>query len=418
VAFPFSVVALSGSAQAQQLAAQNYVREKHAPRHQLGPLSIHRHERIRVGYFSADFHNHATSYLIAELLEEHDKTRFEVFGMSFGPDSKDDMRQRVAAACEHFIDLRDRTDNEVAALARELQIDIAVDLKGYTLDSRTGIFAQRAAPVQVNYLGYPGTMGAPYIDYLIADKILIPDGQRAHYTEKIVCLPDCYQPNDRRRRIAESMPSRAEHGLPNGFVFCCFNNSYKITPPVFDRWMHILTQIDGSVLWLLEDTPSVKFNLRRAAQARNVDPDRLVFAAWRTLPEHLARYRLADLFLDTLPYNAHTTASDALWAGVPVLTCTGSTFAGRVAASLLTAVGLPELIVTDPDQYETLAVALARDPQRLVALRTRLQTHRDRAALFDTPRYARHLEFAYERMVERARAGRPPAHIDVPRLPH
>jgi protein O-GlcNAc transferase len=417
VAFPFNVLALSGSASAQRRAAETYVRTKWPPNDTLGSPQPHDHGRIRIGYFSADFHDHATTYLMAELLETHDRQRFEVFCFSFGPDAQDEMRRRVVAACDRFIDVRSQSDEDVARLARTLEIDIAVDLKGFTQDCRAGIFAYRAAPIQAGYLGYPGTMGAPYIDYLIADEVLIPADSRSHFVEKIVYLPDSYQVNDRRRRVADRTPSRAECGLPDGFVFCCFNNSYKISPHVFDRWMRILAQVGGAVLWLLEDNPAVTANLRREASARNIDPDRLVFAPRLNLPEHLARHRLADLFLDTLPCNAHTTASDALWVGVPVLTFTGEAFAGRVAASLLQAVGLTELIVRDADRYESLAVELAHDPQHLGQIRRQLRGVRDNAPLFDTPRFTRHLEQAYSQMVDRCRSGLAPDHLSIPRLP-
>ena len=297
---------------------------------------------------------------MAELFERHDRGRFELVGISYGPDNRDEMRIRLSAAFDHFVDVRTKTDSEVAALSRDLGIDIAVDLKGFTEEARTGIFSRRAAPIQVNYLGYPGTMAAPYMDYIVADPILIPPESRQHYAEKIVYLPDSYQVNDRKRRISDKEFTRAELGLPpTGFVFCCFNNNFKITPNTFNGWMRILKQVEGSVLWLLEDNETAANNLRREAEARGVEPARLVFARRMPLPEHLARHRAADLFIDTLPYNAHTTASDALWAGLPVLTRIGESFAGRVAASLLNAVGLPELITATQEQYEAMAVALA-----------------------------------------------------------
>jgi predicted O-linked N-acetylglucosamine transferase (SPINDLY family) len=307
-----------------------------------------------------------------------------------------------------------KSDREVAELSRNLEIDIAVDLKGFTAEARTGIFAYRAAPVQVSYLGYAGTMGAPYIDYLIADATLIPPESRRHYAEQLAYLPHSYQVNDRKRQVADRPFTRAELGLPaDGFVFCCFNNTCKITPTTFDGWMRILRQVPGSVLWLLGDNETAQANLGREAEARGVAAARVVFAPCRPLAEHLARLRAAGLFLDTLPYNAHTTASDALWAGVPVLTCMGESFAARVAASLLNAVGLPELITTTPEQYEQLAVALARDPQKLGPLRDKLQRNRLTAPLFDTEAFTRHLEDAYAQMHERWQAGLGPDSIVV-----
>jgi predicted O-linked N-acetylglucosamine transferase (SPINDLY family) len=354
--------------------------------------------------------------LMAGLLERHDKSRFHLTGFSFGPETGDAVRQRVARAFDEFIDVREMPDVQVASLARERGIDIAVDLKGFTEDGRPGIFAQRAAPIQVNYLGFPGTMGAEYIDYIIGDAIVVPEAHRPHYTEKIACLPHCYQPNDATRSIAERPVARAEWGLPAvGFVFCCFNNNYKITPEVFDVWMRLLGQCEGSVLWLFEENREAAGNLRSEASLRGVDPDRLVFAPRLPLPEHLARHAAADLFLDTLPVNAHTTASDALWAGLPLLTRRGEAFAGRVAASLLEAAGLPELVTTNKDDYERVALDLATDPVKLRAIRERLAHARLNAPLFDGAAYARHLEAAYVAMAERYQAGLPPAHIHVPR---
>jgi predicted O-linked N-acetylglucosamine transferase (SPINDLY family) len=374
-----------------------------------------RHDRIRLGYFSADFYSHATAYLMAGLFEAHDRSRFELVAFSSGPPASDPMRARLEAAFDRFIDVRETSDADIALLARSLEIDIAVDLKGFTQDGRTEIFARRAAPLQVSYLGYPGTMGADYIDYLIADRTLIPAEHVGDYAEKIAYLPHTYQSNDSRRAIADQQFTRQAAGLPEqGFVFCCFNNNWKITPAVFDIWMRLLQQVAGSVLWLFEDNPTAGRNLRAEAQKRGIAPERLVFAPRMNLPEHLARHRLADLFLDTLPYNAHTTASDALWAGLPVLTRLGETFAGRVAASLLKAVGLPELVTDSPEAYEALALELATDQQKLAALRQRLAANRLTQPLFDTALFARHIEAAYTAMWERHQAGLRPEHIVVP----
>jgi predicted O-linked N-acetylglucosamine transferase (SPINDLY family) len=392
----------------QLRAAQTWVAERCPEMPPLWRGERYRHDRIRVAYLSADYHSHATAYLAAGLFEAHDKARFETTSVSFGPDDSSEMRQRLVRAFARFIDVRDMSDHAVATLLKEMEIDIAVDLKGFTQDARPGILAHRPAPVQVNYLGHPGTMGARYIDYLIADRALVPEGQERCYSEKIVCLPGSYQANDRKRRISERTPKRAEEGLPDtGFVFCSFNGSFKITPEVFDIWMRLLKILDGSVLWLLDDNPAAVRNLKREAEARNVSAQRLVFAPRRPLDQHLARHRLADLFLDTLPCNAHTTASDALWAGLPVLTCTGNTFAGRVAASLLLAVGLPELITDALSSYETVAMKLAHAPAALAQLKAKLAPERNTAPLFDTERFARHLESAYVTMWERTQRGLP-----------
>lgn len=415
VVMPFPVLALVDSPALHLQAARIYAATKHPQGDSLGPMEKHgRAEKIRIGYFSADFHNHATAYLMAELFEAHDRSRFEWIGFSFGPEKHDEMRQRVSSAFDRFIDVRNLSDREVAAEARALGIDIAVDLKGFTQDSRPGIFAEGCAPIQADYLGYPGTMGADYIDYVIADATVIPPERRTDYTEKVVYLPHCYQVNDSRRRISERIYTRQEMGLPeSGFVFCCFNNNYKIVPSTFDGWMRILKAVEHSVLWLFEDNPTAAANLRKEAEARGIDRARLVFAKRMPLDEHLARHRLADLFIDTLPYNAHTTASDALWAGLPVLTCAGTSFAARVAASLLKAVGLPELVAATQQEYERMAIELAADSARLSAIRQKLQGNRLKAPLFDARLFATHVEAAYQAMYDRYQAGLPPAHIEI-----
>ncbi len=412
---PFPMVALTQSPALQRQAAQTWVRETCPENALLPPIGKRdRHARIRLGYYSADFYNHATASLAAGLFEQHDRERFELVGFHFGPATGDDMTTRLRSAFDRFIDVRTKSDPEVARISRDLEIDIAVDMKGFTQSQRAGIFAHRAAPLQVNYLGYPGTMGAPYIDYLVADVTLIPEASRGHYSEKIVYLPHSYQVNDRTRAIADRPVSRVELLLPpSGFVFCCFNNAYKITPQTFDGWMRILRSVQHSVLWLLEDGETASRNLRQAAEASGVSPSRLVFAQRAPLPEHLARHRAADLFIDTLPCNAHTTASDALWAGLPVLTCLGESFAGRVAASLLNALELPELISTTPAQYEAAAIELATNPARLAALRARLDRNRRTAPLFDTELFTRHLEEAYAQMYERYQADLPPEHLHI-----
>lgn len=412
---PFTFLAVSPSLQEQRLCAERYTAEKVPGA--VGPLPPRkrvRTGRIRLAYFSADFHEHATAHLAARLFELHDRTRFEVIGVSYGPNDGSPMRQRLKRAFDRFVDIASH-DNEAAALVlRELELDIAVDLKGYTTGARPALLAQRPAPVQVSYLGYPGTLAAPFIDYLLADRYVVPEEARQWYSEKIVYLPDCYQVNDDQRPIGPGVPTRAEAGLPAGaFVFCCFNNSYKIMPEVFAVWMRLLQQVPGSVLWLLEDNAAAKRNLQDAALSSGVEPPRLVFAPRLPAAGHLARHRLADLFLDTLPYNAHTTASDALWTGLPVLTCQGTTFAGRVCASLLHAVGMPELVTRDLAEYEALALHLALEPTRLAEMREKLARNRSGAALFDSARLCRHIEAAYAAMWQIWQPGQQPRSFAV-----
>ena len=413
-ATPFSLLAIPSSPAQQRRCAEIYVRDVF-PGIASRITTPAGHDRIRLGYFSRDFQNHAMSYLMAELFERHDRARFELFAFSFGPQVKDAMRRRVEAAFEHFIDVSAKTDDEICRLSRSLGIDIAVDIKGLSGYSRTGIFARRAAPLQVNYLGYPGTMGADYIDYLIADRIVVPPEHLAHYSEAVAWLPHTYWVNDSLRKIAEHTPSRAQAGLPaHGFVFCCFNNPAKITPDVFDIWMQLLLKVPGSVLWLLDHNAGATRNLRAEAQQRGIAAARLVFAPPMEPSEHLARHRLADLVVDTFYYNAHTTASDALWAGLPVLTSPGEAFASRVAASLLQALGLPELITASRDEYESLAHALASAPERLSELKQKLARNLRTQPLFDTARFTRHIEAAYAAMWQRHRHGLAPDHIEVP----
>ena len=415
VASPFSLLAAPATLLQQRHCAEIFVQDKFPAGTSVpGDRPRSPHERLRLGYFSADFHDHPTAYLLAELIERHDRTRFEVTAFSFGPPATDAMRARLEAAFDRFIDVRTQSGAAIGLLARELEVDIAVDLKGFTEDSRTDIFAARAAPLQVNYLGFPGTMGASYMDYLIADRTLIPDGHLAGYAETIVYLPHSYQPNDAHRVIADRRFTRQEVGLPGqGFVFCCFNINWKITPDVFAIWMRLLARVEGSVLWLIEGNPAAARNLRAESEKRGIAAARLVFAPHMSLPEHLARHRLADLFLDTLPCNAHTTASDALWAGLPVLTQLGETFAGRVAASLLRAVGLPELVTESAQAYDALALELASNAPKLAALRERLAANRLTEPLFDTALFTRHIEVAYTAMWQRHQAGLPPEHIVV-----
>jgi predicted O-linked N-acetylglucosamine transferase (SPINDLY family) len=370
--------------------------------------------RIRLAYLSADFRHHATAYLVAELFELHDRDRFDVIGISFGRDDRSEVRARLMRAFDRFHDVASTSNRAVVSLLQELEVDIAVDLKGHTEGARLAILAARPAPLQVSYLGYPGTMGVDFIDYVIADGIVLPVDQQPFYPEKIVHLPDSYQVNDSKRRIASRVPTRRELGLPDhGFVFCCFNNNWKINAAMFDIWMRLLAAVDGSVLWLFRSNDLAMVNLRAEAKARGIDPARLVFAPFLDLPDHLARLKRAELFLDTLPCNAHTTTSDALWAGLPVLTCIGDTFAGRVAASLLNGVGLPELVTNGLDEYEALALRLARDRPLLESIRRKLEQNRLSSPLFDTDRFRRHIEAAYATMWEMHRRGESPRSFRV-----
>jgi protein O-GlcNAc transferase len=413
---PFVYQAISTSAQDLQRCAEIFAAARYpgAPAWSGGKYD---HGRIRIGYVSGEFRYQATSILIAELFERHDKDRFALYAFDNGWDDGGPLRARINRACDEVVDIASLGDVAASAAIAQRQIDILVNLNGYFGLERTGVFARRCAPVQVNYLGFPGTMGADYMDYIIADAVVIPPEQRGFYTEKVVYLPDSYQANDTKRRLAERMPSRDEYGLPDrAFVFCCFNNTYKITPAIFDIWMRLLAQVEGSVLWLLQHNELTPHNLRSEAEKRSVAPERLVFAQGIPLDEHLARHRLADLFLDTLPYNAHTTANDALWAGLPLVTCSGSTFPGRVAASLLRAAGLDELVAGSLADYEALALKLARDRDLLASIKTRLAHNRDTCALFDSARFARHIEAAYIRMWERSRQGEPPEGFAVERI--
>jgi predicted O-linked N-acetylglucosamine transferase (SPINDLY family) len=412
---PFAWLLLSNSEESNLKAAKLFTAHQYPERKNDIPFkSKGKSQKIKLGYYSHDFYNHATAFLMAEFFELHNKERFEIVAFSFSPNMHDEMQQRLVNAFDQFIDVNAMTDQQVAELSREMGIDIAIDLKGYTTNCRTGIFSYRAAPIQVNYLGYPASIGADYMDYLIADHIIIPKENQPFFTEKIAYLPNSYQVNDSKRKVSERIFTRAELGLPdNGFVYCCFNNNLKITPHVFDSWARILKQVPGSVLWLLEDNVLAKANLIQEAQSRGLSEDRIVFAGRLDLPEHLARHRLADLFIDTLPCNAHTTASDALWVGLPVLTTLGETFAGRVAASLLSAIDMPELITKNLDEYEALAIDLAGNPEKLKALKEKLKQKRFTTPLFNTQLSTNHIESAYIKMYERYQAGLPPEYLQI-----
>jgi len=406
---PFMYLAVSDSPADLQACATAFAAHFHPAAPALCKTGPRSREKIRIGYVSGEFRAQATAYLTAGLYERHDRSRFEIVAFDAGPAADSAMRRRLEGAFDRFIRIADLSDRAAAETIVNADIDILVNLNGYFGNHRMGVFAQRPAPLQVNFLGFPGTLGADYMDYIVADRCVIPEAEERFYTEKVVILPDSYQVNDSKRHRPEGRPSRAAHQLPEtGFVFCNFNMNYKFTPEMFAVWMRLLKQVQGSVLWLLEGNATAPAHLRREAEKHGVAPERLVFAPFIAMEQQLDRLQLADLFIDSVPCNAHTTASDALWAGVPLLTCYGGAFSGRVAASLLNAVGLPELVTRDLDDYAALAQALAADPARLSGLRRKLADNLQGAPLFDTERYRRHLEAAYVRMWERRERGDAP----------
>ena len=411
---PFAHLAFCDDAAEQLAVARSAARHT---AHDVQPLPAQRSDwqpgqrRLRVGYVSADFHAHATAILISEMLEQHDRSRFHIHLYSHGPDDRSPMRQRIEAACETFVEVRELSDRAAAERMRADGIDLLIDLKGHTRDARLAIFAYRAAPLQASFLGYPGSTGADYIDYVVGDPVVTPQAHAADYTEQIAQLPVCYQPNDRQRQLPPA-PTRASQGLPDdALVLSVFNQPYKLSPEAFDVWCDLLHTLPQAVLWVLEWAPQALPNLRREAAARGIDPTRVIGAPRLPPAEHLARFRLADLFLDTWPYGAHTTASDALWAGVPVVTVAGRTFASRVGASLLGAVGLPELVCHDIPHYKATVQRLAACPAQRAALQARLAAAREHAALFDSLRFTRDIEALYLRMAERQAQGLAPAQL-------
>lgn len=414
-AFPFGWQGVAKSERSLQLCAELYNKRNFpADVTSSARRPLAKHNKIRIGYSSGELREQATSHLIVGVFELHDNSRFEIYGIDNGWNDQSEIRKRIDASLHGIIDISKLSDSSSAAAIRDGQIDILVNLNGYFGKQRTQVFAQRPAPIQVNYLGFPGTLGASYMDYIIADQHVISEDQRVFYNEKVVYLPNCYQSNDRQKEIGTQSFSRTECGLPeNGFIFCCFNNSYKILPDMFNCWMRILNRVEGSVLWLVDDNPSAVSHLRNAARDRGINPERLVFAKRVPLRDHLARHRLGGLFLDTLPYNAHTTASDALWAGLPVLTCTGETFAGKVGTSLLHAINLRELVTATLEDYERIAIELATDPEKLAEINQKLDDNRLTTPLFDTMQFTKHIEAAYSTMYERKRAGLPPDHFSV-----
>jgi predicted O-linked N-acetylglucosamine transferase (SPINDLY family) len=413
---PFAVLGLFDSPKLQKQCAEIYAKDRLRLSCQLG-LIIKKPKRskIRIGYFSMDFREHPVSHLIAELFDVHDRSKFEIYGFSFGINTRDLMRKRLEKSFDNFLDVKHLSDLDIAHLSRQHEIDIAIDLGGHTQDSRPQIFAERVAPIQINYLGYPGTWGGEYMDYFIADKVAITSDNMQHFSEKIIFLPSCFQVNSRFRPIELSNSSKVDHGVPEGnFVFCCFNNIWKLTPEVFKTWVRILKETEDSILWLQNGGQTAQNNLTKEFESAGIRIDRVVFAErLPSLQDHLARYKLADLFLDTFPYGAHTTASDSLWAGLPILTHAGKSFATRVAASLLNNIGIPELIARTQEEYFSLAVELAKNPEKLVPIRAKFERNRMTIPLFNTRIFAQHIESAYQAAYDRYHLGLPPDHIYV-----
>lgn len=410
---PFALLGYDDDPARQRLRAEIYAAANFAPVPDLDMAENGEPAaRIRIGYVSTDFYDHPVMRLLAGVLREHDRDRFEVIAYSCGPPRNDCLRELAIRSVDRFVDLGALDDAAAIAAVRADKLDIAVHLNGYTGTGRTPLFARKLAPVQINYLGYPGTLGAPFMDYIVADRTVVPPGQRDAISESVIWLPHCFQPNDDAREIAEGPMNRTEFGLPDsGFVFCTFNAAHKIKPAEWDVWMRLLQTVEGSVLWMAHTNSWARANLAREAAARGVDPARLIYATKVDYAEHLARHRLADLFLDTFAYNAHTTASDALWAGLPLLTRIGASYPARVAASLLRAMDLGELVTESVQDYEALALSLARDPARLSALKDRLAAARASTPLFDTRTYTRALEAGFAAAFTRYREGLPPADI-------
>ncbi len=416
ISLPFPLLTFNNSLKLQKICSQIWSQHQVLNYKKiLGPISKKEtNKKIKIGYYSADFHDHATSNLMVNLFELHDRSKFEIVGFYFGPESQHEMHKRVSNAFDQFINVKLKTDREITQLSRELDIDIAIDLMGFVKNNRFKIFIEKCAPIQVNYLGYPGTLSADFFDYIIADEILIPKESQEYYSEKIVYLPNTYQPNDQKKQISKKIFKREEIGLPkNNFVFCSFNQSSKILPKTFDVWMRILKKVNRSVLWLLESNINTRENLKDQANRRGIDPSRLIFAERLPPEEHLARHKAADLFIDTFPYNAHTTCSDALWAGLPVLTLQGETFASRVASSLLNAIGLSELITKNSYEYEKKAIELGNDLSKVVGLKEKIENNKLTKPLFNTKLFTSHIEQAYFEMYKRYNKNEKPENIKI-----
>ena len=402
-ATPFPILSLIDLPDLQKKNAENYVKNEYSLSSNLEPI-VKRpsNKKIRIGYYSADFNNHPTSFLMIQLLELHDRSNFEIFCFSLANRKDDEMRKRVSNSCDKFLDVSLKSDEEIARISRDLNIDIACDVMGFTKGNKFQIFAEKCAPIQVSYLAFPGTTGANFIDYVIADKTVISQELKKYYSEKIIFLPDTYQVNDSAKKISDKVFTREEMGLPNdSFVFCCFNKNYKILPRVFDIWMNLLKKVKGSVLWLLVENSKARENLKKEATKRNIDENRIIFAKIMPLNDHLARHRCADLFIDTFPYTAHTTCSDALWAGLPVVTRIGKSFASRVSASLLNAIDLPELITHSEEEFENLALDFANNKNKLNQVKVKLEKNKISNSLFNTKLYTKNIESSYKIIYDR-----------------
>ena len=410
----YSLMTLEDNPTRHLKRATDFVKSKYSRVPLFNTWSLPKSNRIKVGYFSSYFRKHPVSILSVKAIECTDKEKFETFAFHYGPDNQDEYNNRMSSTFDHFINVSDLSDKEVANLAMEKEIDIAIEFNGFMEGQRVGICAHRPAPIQINYLAYPSTMGATFYDYIVADTVTIPEDQKSNYSENIIYLPNCYMPQDNTRQISDKPMLREEFNLPDdGFVFCCFNNSFKITPQEFDIWMRLLSNLDGSVLWLLKANRWSEANLKKEAKKRGVEPDRLIFADKLPVEEHLARLKLADLFLDTFNFNAHTTASDALWAGLPVITKLGKGFPARVAGSLLTALEIPELITATEEEYEALALSLATNSEKLSLIKKKLIGKRTSAPLFDTETYTKDLEKAYTQVYKRYVDGLPPKECKI-----
>ncbi len=411
---PFHTLSLYNSPELQIKAAKTYIKEKCITKDSLGPIIKTKNKKIILGYFSADFCQHPVSQLAARMFELHDKSKFELIAFSFGRNQKDQMHKRISSSFDQFINVHTKTDREIAELSRKLKIDIAIDMMGFSNLNRIKIFAEKCAPIQINFLGYPGTSGSGFIDYIIADKILITKENQENYSEKIIYLPNSYQPNDPTKKISNKIFTKEEFDLPKeSFVFCNFNQSYKINPYVFDAWMKILEKVQNSVLWLLEDNPFTSQNIKNEANKRNIKPDRIIFAKELDLHDHLARHKLADLFIDTFPYTAHTTCSDALWSNLPVLTRMGKTFASRVAGSLLTSIDLKELITNSETEFIDLAVELANNSSKLKKIKQKLQKNIKDKPLYNAKLFTKNIETAYQKTYERYMTDQTVSNIEV-----
>jgi protein O-GlcNAc transferase len=415
-ATPFAMLSLIDDPEIHRKTAETYVKERHPATYILPTINHPEHSKIRIGYFSSDFKNHPVSALTAGLYKLHDRSKFEIHAFSLSFDSNDEMNIRIKAGVDHFHCVHAMSDQDIAMLARNLEIDIAIDLGGHTKEARTSIFAMRAAPIQISYIGYLGTMGADYFDYLIADKVIIPEESQKYYSEKIIYLPS-YQVNDSEKQLPTNIVTRKEFGLPeNGFVFCCFNNTYKITPNIFDSWIKILKKVDGSLLLIFVENEMAEENLKKEVLLRDFDLNRIIFAKRLPIQDYLARYQIVDLFLDTIPYNAGTTASDALRMKVPVLTCMGKSFASRMAASLLTTINLSELITTSLEEYENLAIEIATNSEKLKSIKDTLANNLPTTPLFNTKLFTKNIELAYAEMYNRNRNGLNLDHIYVEKI--